>query len=207
MAATDTALTRCCAEHPVFYEDEVDIHLNPKIGADWQLRGQQMRVVTPGQNEKYYLAGALNCGTGRVSYVGSSSKSSVLFISLLKHLRASYRRAKTITLIVDNYIIHKSRETLRWLKANPKFIVIYQPVYSPWVNHIERLWLALHETITRNHQCRSMWQLLKKVRHFMTTASPFLEAGMVWQKCSGIRNSYLVRSLFFLTIFQFFWVN
>ncbi|EJS94005.1 Hypothetical protein Y17_2640 [Pectobacterium wasabiae CFBP 3304] len=147
MAAINAALARCCAEHPVFYEDEVDIYLNPKIGADWQLRGQQKRVVTPGQNEKYYLAGALNSGTRRVSYVGSSSKSSKLFISLLVHLRASYRRAKTITPIVDNYIIHKSHETQRWL--------------------------ALHETITRNHQCRSMWQLLKKVRHFMKTASPF----------------------------------
>ena len=46
------ALDECSTEHPVFYEDEVDIHLNPKIGADWQLRGQQKRVVTPGQNEK-----------------------------------------------------------------------------------------------------------------------------------------------------------
>ncbi|KDY61249.1 hypothetical protein AC02_5245 [Escherichia coli 3-020-07_S3_C1] len=26
----------------------MDIHLNPKIGADWQLRWQQKRVVTPG---------------------------------------------------------------------------------------------------------------------------------------------------------------
>lgn len=60
MAAIDKALDECSAEHPVFYEDEVDIHLNPKIGADWQLRGQQKRVVTPGQNEKYYLAGALH---------------------------------------------------------------------------------------------------------------------------------------------------
>ncbi|EHX8007852.1 transposase, partial [Escherichia coli] len=77
------------------------------------------------------------------------------------------------TLIVDNYIIHKSRETLRWLKANTKFRVIYQPVYSPWVNHVEGLWQSLHETITRNQQCRSMWLLLKKVRHFMDTASPF----------------------------------
>ncbi|MEH4990399.1 IS630 family transposase [Enterobacter asburiae] len=173
MAAINVALASCNAEHPVFYEDEVDIHLNPKIGADWQLRGQQKRVVTPGQNEKYYLAGALHSGTGKVSYVGGTSKGSSLFISLLKHLKAKYRRAKTITLIVDNYIIHKSRETLRWLKANPKFSVIYQPVYSPWVNHVERLWQALHETITRNHQCRSMWQLLKKVRHFMDTVSPF----------------------------------
>lgn len=31
--------------------------------------------------------------------------------------------------------------------------------YSPWMNHVERLWQALNDTITRNHQCRSMWQL------------------------------------------------
>lgn len=95
--------------------------------------------MTPGQNGKYYLAGALHSGTGKVSYVGGNSKSSALFISLLKRLKATYRRAKTITLIVDNYIIHKSRETQRWLKENPKFRVIYQPVYSPWVNNVERL--------------------------------------------------------------------
>ncbi|AIA46986.1 hypothetical protein L085_07685 [Serratia sp. FS14] len=58
MAAIHKALDECSVKHTVFYEDEVDIHFNPKIGADWQLRGQQKRVVTPGQNEKYYLAGA-----------------------------------------------------------------------------------------------------------------------------------------------------
>jgi hypothetical protein len=30
----------------VLYEDEVDIHLNPKIGSDWGLRRQQRKVVT-----------------------------------------------------------------------------------------------------------------------------------------------------------------
>lgn len=55
-------------------------------------------------------------------------------------LRRHYRRAKTITLILDNYIIHKSKQTEQWLKQNPKFRLIFQPVYSPWVNHIERLW-------------------------------------------------------------------
>jgi transposase len=104
-------------------------HLNPRIGADWQLRGQQKPVVTLGQNEKYYLAGALNSRTGKVSYVGGNSKSSALFIRLLKHLKSTYRRAKTITLIVENYIIHKSSETQRWLKENPTFRGIYQPVY------------------------------------------------------------------------------
>lgn len=60
----------------------------------------------------------------------------------------------------------------RWLKANPKFRVIYQPVYSPWVNHVERLWQAPHDTITRNHQYRSMWQLLKKGSPFYGNHQP-----------------------------------
>ncbi len=48
MVAINVVLASCGAEHSVFYEDEVDIHLNPKIGDDWQLRGQQKCVVTPG---------------------------------------------------------------------------------------------------------------------------------------------------------------
>lgn len=134
LAVIARALEKNCADHPVFYEDEVDIDLNPKIGADWQIKGLQKRIPTPGKNEKHYLAGVLHAGTGRVDYVSGTSKNSGLFINMLKKLKSTYRRAKTITLIVDNYIIHKSKKTLRWLKENQKFIVIYQPIYSPWVN-------------------------------------------------------------------------
>ena len=48
------------------YVDEVDIHWNPKIGNDWMLKGQQKHVLTPGENEKRYLAGALEHKTGRL---------------------------------------------------------------------------------------------------------------------------------------------
>ena len=173
MANIDAALARCDADNPVFYEDEVDIDLNPKLGADWMFRAQQKRVVTPGQNAKHYLAGVLHAGNGRVLYVSGIKKNSSLFIAMLEKLRHHYRRAKTITLILDNYIIHKSKQTERWLKKNPKFCLVFQPVYSPWVNHIERLWHKLHETITRNHQCRGMANLLARVKHFMDTVSPF----------------------------------
>ncbi|EAV0844563.1 IS630 family transposase [Salmonella enterica] len=169
----DQALAQEQTAHPVFYQDEVDIDLNPKIGADWMPKGQQKRIATPGQNQKHYLAGALHSGTGRVHYVSGSSKSSDLFISLLETLRRTYRRAKTITLVADNYIIHKSRKVERWLEENPKFRLLFLPMYSPWLNPIERQWLSLHETITRNHQCRYMWQLLKQVAQFMNAASLF----------------------------------
>ena len=64
LATISAALDKNCADHPVFYEDEVDIDLNPKIGADWQKKGQQKRIPTPGQNQKHYLAGVLHAGTG-----------------------------------------------------------------------------------------------------------------------------------------------
>jgi transposase len=50
----------------VLYVDEVDIHLNPKIGRNYMLRGTQKTVLTPGKNAKRYLAGALCARTGRV---------------------------------------------------------------------------------------------------------------------------------------------
>ena len=102
-----------------------------KIGANWQKKGEQKVIPTPGKNEKHYLAGILYAGTGRVDYVSGASKNSDLFIRMLSHLKSTYRSAKTITLIVDNYIILKNKKTLKWLKENAKFIIIYQPVYSP----------------------------------------------------------------------------
>ena len=41
------------------YVDEVDIHLNPKMGLDRMARGQEKEVLAPGQNEKRYPAGTL----------------------------------------------------------------------------------------------------------------------------------------------------
>jgi len=45
-------LDKCITVDPVFYKDKVDIHINPKIGADWQLREQQKCTPTRGQNKK-----------------------------------------------------------------------------------------------------------------------------------------------------------
>ena len=90
---------------------EVDVHLNPKIGLDWMNRGQQKEVVTPGKNEKRYLAGALDSATGRLICVEGMRKTSELFISLLARLVEEYPCAKRIHLILDNYRIHHSAIT------------------------------------------------------------------------------------------------
>ena len=78
------------ADEVLLYEDEVDIHLNPKIGNDWMLQGQQKEVLTPGQNQKRYLAGAFNPRTGRLLWVEGLQKTGALFIALVDSLFQNY---------------------------------------------------------------------------------------------------------------------
>jgi len=163
----------------VFFSDEVDVDLNPRIGPMWSRRGQQRTIPTPGQNQKRYLAGALHARSGRVLWREGASKDTDLFLSLLEHLRASYRRARRIVLIVDNYGIHKSHLARAWLAHNPKFELLFQPAYHPWVNEIERLWKQLHDVVTRNHRYKSMGALMRAVSAFMHNAQPFPGADYV----------------------------
>lgn len=92
------------------YEDEIDIHLNPKIGPDWMNRGQQKEVMTPGKNQKQYLAGAINVKTGQLTWVESDSKNTYLFLMMLWRLTQEYRDAKVIHVILDNYCIHSTKQ-------------------------------------------------------------------------------------------------
>ena len=153
----------------VLYVDEVDIHLNPKIGPDWMLRGTQKTVLTPGKNQKRYLAGAFNTKTGRLTWVEAERKNSQLFILQLWQLVGrDYPEAKRIHLILDNYRIHSSLQVKAALaRLDGRVVLHFLPPYCPDHNRIERVWRDLHENVTRNHQCRTMKELMAEVYHWL----------------------------------------
>jgi transposase len=72
---------------------------------------------------------------------------------------------------VDYYIIHNSIKAQKWLSENEKFKLLFLPVNSPWHDKIEKLWHAMHETITRNHQCKNMDELLEQVYYFIDSGT------------------------------------
>jgi transposase len=161
-------LARLPKDEVAVYEDEVDVHLNPKIGLDWMNRGQQKEVVTPGQNEKRYLAGAMNARTGELTVVEGQRKNSALVVELLGTLAEDYPKARRIHVILDNFRIHSSQITQQGLAAFEGRIVFhFLPPYCPDDNKIERLWQDLHSEVTRNHTCRTMDELMENVRHFV----------------------------------------
>ena len=169
-------LIRCLIERlpldeAAVWQDEVDIHLNPKIGPDYMLPGQQKTVATPGTNVKHYLAGAMDAQSGRVIWVGGPHKNGALFLALLKRLLAVYADRQVIHVILDNYVIHSSRAVRQALAGYGGRVVLhFLPPYCPDDNRIERCaWRELHANVTRNHRCRSMAELVDEVRAYLVT--------------------------------------
>jgi hypothetical protein len=139
------------------WQDEVDLDLNPKIGRDWMLPGTQRLVLTPGRNVKRYLAMALDARTGGPTWVSGERKNSGLFIALLKGLLRKHAGARRVHVILDNYTIHSSVKTRRFLGTQPRLRLHFLPPYSPDDNRIEReVCRELHANVTVNHTHRTI---------------------------------------------------
>ena len=167
-------VSRASTEDEVLYQDEADIHLNPKIGATYLKPGQQPLVLTPGKNVKRYVFGALNARTGAIVHGVAEHKTAAVFVQFLAFLSSRYRRAKRIHLVLDNYIIHKAKIVKTKLaELGGRVILHFLPPYSPEDNVIERLWKKLHHHVTRNHRHRTIDSLVAAVKRFLEHAQPF----------------------------------
>src|SRR3954453_7011362 len=85
------------ADETALWQDEVEVHTNPKIGRMWMPKGQQAEVVTPGTNKKRHLSGSIHWRTGQVFITEGGPKQGrdgALFLAHLDELRRRRRRYK-----------------------------------------------------------------------------------------------------------------
>jgi transposase len=165
------------ADETVVFQDEVDVHLNPKIGCQWMPRGEQALVVTPGNNEKRHLAGSLHWRTGRLILSAPGKRRNAdLFVAHLDDLRRSLRCYRVIHVVCDNARFHDCRKTQEYVaRWGDRIVLHYLPKYAPETNPIERVWWHMHETLTRNHRCQSLEQLLDQVYEWTDCQRNFAE--------------------------------
>lgn len=162
----------CQGQITLLYEDEVDLNLLPGVIGCWTRRGQQRKVPTPGQNVKRYGFGAVNYLTGQVTRHLGEHKDSLGFIALLQEIVATYClgphwQGPPVVLVVDNYIIHRSRKTSQVLAGYAdRLCVVALPTYAPHLNVIERLWKHLRRQVTHNHLFASITELIEAVEQF-----------------------------------------
>ena len=156
------------------FTDEVDLNLNPKIGRAWMPRGEQAEVVTPGDNEKCYLAGSLHWRTGLLIATPGPSRDAELFVRHLGDLLSRLRRYKKIHVICDNAKFHTARAVCEFYARHEDRVEFhFLPRYAPECNPIERVWWRLHEAITRNHQCQDLRELVDLALAWLTDKRTF----------------------------------
>ncbi len=157
----------------LLFIDELDIHLLPKIGYEWMFKGTQLEVMTPGQNEKRYLAGALDYLTGRIIHVVGERKNRYLVIDLLQAIERKFPQSNKIYLIADNYRIHKAKVVMEWLAHHPRIEIVWLPTYCPRANPIERAFGDVHDKCTRNHKRSKISELVGDVEWHLRSNGPW----------------------------------
>jgi putative transposase len=165
-------LRRCEA---LVFADELDSHLLPKVGYAWMPQGSQLEVMTPGQNQKHYLAGALDLSTGTLHHCVGPRKTNALFRDLLTQLEARYPadRYTRLYVVVDNYKIHKAKAVEQWLATHPRVTLLLLPTYCPRANPIERAFGDVHDCCTRNHQRKRLPDLVADVEDHLQWNGPW----------------------------------
>jgi transposase len=159
----------------LFFADELDISLLPKVGYQWMPKGEQVEVLTPGTNEKRYLAGALNITTGTITHCVWYRKQTGLFLELLDTLDRTHPAPlfTQLTVVVDNAKLHKAKKVQQWLAAHPRFTLLYLPTYCPDANPIERAFGDVHDKCTRNHTRKRIWSLVQDVKQHLRVNGPW----------------------------------
>jgi putative transposase len=157
------------------FADELDIPLLPKVGYAWMPQGTQVEVMTPGTNEKHYLAGALDLATGTWHHALGPRKTNGLFRDLLQTLEAAYPAAQyqRIYVVVDNYQIHKAKAVEEWLAKHPRVRLLFLPTYCPRANPVERAFGDVHDLCTRNHTRKRLQDLVADVVEHLDVNGPW----------------------------------
>jgi transposase len=175
LARIRLAFAQLRAGAALFFADELDIHLLPKVGYQWLPKGEQVEGMTPGTNEQRYLAGALDITTGMITHWVWYRKQTGLFLELLETLDRTPPAPlfTRLTLVVDNAQLHKAQKVQHWLAAHPRFALLYLPTDCPRANPSERAFGDVHDKCTRNHTRKRMWHLVGDVKQHLRATGPW----------------------------------
>jgi transposase len=151
--------------------DECDLHLLPVIRAMW-MKGDRVRVPTPGTNARRAFFGALDACSGRFHWVDQDRKLAVYFVAFLDQLVACYPEG-LLYLVLDGAPTHTAKVVERWLAAHPRVQVLWLPKYAAHeVNPAERVWGLMKDDVAANRLAGKMTFLVAQARRFFRELAP-----------------------------------
>ena len=128
--------------------------------------GERLVDKTPcGRWETTTLIGALRLDATTTCMTLDGAMDGLAFTAYIKNFLCPTLRPGDIV-IMDNLWSHSVHGVIEAIdKCGAQ--VCFLPPYSPEHNRIERLWRDLHANVTRNHRCRTISDLMSRVRYWL----------------------------------------
>jgi transposase len=129
----------------------MDLDWNPRITRVWAKRGRPVRVMTPGENQKKTVFGALSV-EGKLYYSIQARKRALNFIAFLDYLLHRVARAgQHVLLILDRYGIHLAKVVECFVaQTQHRLRLVWLPSYCPEDNPQEKVWSHRQRAVLHN---------------------------------------------------------
>lgn len=135
------------------------MHLCPTISACWSESGKQIKVTSPGDDEKYQVFGSVDYRSGDLVFSQEDSKTTTEYIAHIEQLLARWSE-RPIILICDNYSVHLAKKVKELERKHfGRFMQVTLPTYSPTLNAIEMLWRYVRRLVTHNYRFQTLAEL------------------------------------------------
>jgi putative transposase len=123
-------------------------------------------IPTPAQPTRRYGLGAVDWQSGEAIVITRRHKRRREVAELLEALLVRHPHG-TVYVAWDNASTHEDDEVERVLRAAAsRLVLLYLPIYSPWLNPAEMLWRHYRREVTHCELFESIDALLEAARHF-----------------------------------------
>jgi transposase len=111
------------------------------------------------------LLAGIDLLTGEVHACVEDRHRSREFIGFLKKLDAAYPCDTAIKVILDNHSSHISKETNKWLAAQPegRFSFVFTPKHGSWLNLVEGFFSKMARSVLRHIRVTSKAELKQRI--------------------------------------------
>ncbi len=125
-----------------------------------------------GGDQRQSVFGALDYGSGKVTWRMHPTKSGDAFAAFLEQVAQTWP-TEQLVLVMDNASYHRAPVVKAWWAAQDRRITpFWLPVYSPHLNLIERVWRFLKQKLA----CHRFWADIDGLTAAVTILLDHIEA-------------------------------
>jgi len=115
------------------------------------------------------LLAGIDLRTGHVHASVEDRHRSREFVAFLQKVDTAYPADTAIKIILDNHSAHVSKETKRWLDAQPdrRFTFVFIPKHGSWLNLIEGFFSKMARSVLRGIRAASKAELKQRILAYL----------------------------------------